>query len=277
MFRENVLTNDEIIDRIAGTMVPVAVDRWKAEDPRTAEARFLLPFLNQHPAEGSPCIYSPTGKVLGGFDGFNNMVPRMRTLIEESLNAFGPVAPREVKLVETHPFRGRGVMPDGSVSLAEYIRPSAASLAFMNTNTPVVSSVTLTAEQFAYFAPRQLVAGERWTLPDNVAKQLARVTSPMCYQHAPQPDWVTSVGIEAEVLSIEDGIARLGYQGRIESEHRVAGQLVSVQAADLTGEGVYDCQTDSLCSVLFVGAGELKWPEAPEKLVDFDLLVEWTR
>ena len=85
MFRENVLTKDDIIHRIASTMVPVAVDRWKAEDPKTKEAQFLQPFLKKHPAQGSPCIYSPDGIVLGGFQGFNDMAGRTKTLIEAAL------------------------------------------------------------------------------------------------------------------------------------------------------------------------------------------------
>lgn len=276
MFRENVLTNDEIIDRIARTMVPVAVDRWKAEDPRTAEAHFLQPFLKRHPPQGSPCIYAPDGKVLGGFRGFDRMAARTKTMINDALAAFGPVTPREVKPAETHPYRGKRTMPDGSVRLAEYVRPSAAALAHMNTETPVISSVTLTREKFARFAPRQAAVGARWTLPDAVARKLSRITSPMCYQHAPQPDWVTSVRIRAEVRSIANGVAQVRYHGRIASEHRVAGQLISVQEADLTGKGLVNLQDHSIRSLQLIGTGRLTWPEAPEKLVTFDSLVEWT-
>ena len=41
MFRENVLTQDEIIDRIASTMVPVALDYQKFENPRSKESQLL--------------------------------------------------------------------------------------------------------------------------------------------------------------------------------------------------------------------------------------------
>jgi hypothetical protein len=277
MFRENVLTQDDIIDRIASTMVPVAVDRWKAEDPTTREAQFLRPFMKNHPAQGSPCIFAPDGRFLGGFHGYGDMAGRTRKLLDDALKAFGPVKPREAAALETHPYRGKGVMPDGGVSLAAYLRPSDASLAYLNTRTPVVSSVSLTEKEFTALAPRQAVVGERWKLPDAVARRFSRVTSPLCRQHAPEPDWVTGVEIHAEVRAIKDGMAWLHFDGRIASEHQVRAQTISVQATKLTGEGVYDIEATAMRSVLLVGSGTLRWPEAPEKIVAFDVLVEWAR
>ena len=159
MFRENVLTKDEIIDRIASTMIPVAVDRWKAEDPKTKEAAFLQPFLKKNPAKGSPCIYSPEGKVLGEFQGYD--FGRMKQVIDDALKAFGPVKPRKVKPVEIHPYRGKGMMRDGSVSLAEYVRASDESLGFFDAKSPVISSVTLTEKELRAFAPQETVVGAK--------------------------------------------------------------------------------------------------------------------
>ncbi len=274
MFRENVLTNDEIIDRIATTMVPVAVDRFKAEDPKTKEAKFLQPFLKKNPAKGSPCIYSPEGKVLGGFEGYD--FGRMKQLIDDSLKAFGPVKPREVKPVETHPYRGKGVMRDGSVCLAEYVRTSDESLRHFNFKSPVVSSVTLLEKEFRVFAPQKPVVGAKWAVPESAAKRLARVTSPACYQHAPQPDWVTDVRIDAEVQAIKDGTALLRYDGRISSAHPVRGKTISDQETKLTGYGVYDLKAKQMRSLLLVGSGTLRWPDDTEKrVITFDALVEW--
>ncbi len=273
MFRENILTQDAFIDRIASTMIPVAVDRRKTEDPRTMEAQFLQPLLKKNPAKGSPCIYSPEGKVLGGFEGWD--FGRMKQVIDDALKAFGPVEPRKVKPVETHPYRGKGMMRDGSVSLAEYIRASDNALSFMNAKSPVISSVTLSAKEFRAFAPQDAVVGANWALPDEVAKRLSRITSPLCAQHAPQPDWVTGVRLNAEVRTVKDGAAWLRYEGEISSTHRVASKTVSVQETKLTGEGVYDLKTKSMRSVLLVGSGTLRWPEAPEQLVTSDALVEW--
>ena len=275
MFRENVLTKDEIIDRIASTMVPVAVDRWKAEDPKTREAQFLQPFLKRNPAKGSPCIYSPEGKVLGEFHGFD--FARMKNVIDDALKAFGPVEPRKVKPVEIHPYRGKGVMRDGSVSLAEYVRVSEESLGFFNAKSPVISSVTLSERELGAFASQNPVVGAKWAVPESVAKKLARITSPACYQHAPQPDWVTGVRIDAEVQAIKDGAAWLRYEGRISSAHPVRDKTVSDQETKLTGYAEYDLKTKQLRRLLLIGSGTLRWPEDPKKIVTFDALVEWVR
>jgi hypothetical protein len=273
MFRENILTDDEIIDRIASTMVPVAVDRVKAEDPKTKEAKFLQPFLKKNPAQGSPCIYSAEGKVLGAFQGYD--WGRMLPLINESLKAFGPVKPREVKPVETHPHRGKGVMRDGSVSLAEYIRTSEEDLKSVHPKSPVISSVTLSEEEFRAFAPQEANVGARWALPNDVAKKLSRASSPLCYQHAPQPDWVTDVRLNAEVQAFKEGAAWVRYEGRIASAHRVRGTTVSDHEVELTGYGVYDLKAKRMRSLLLVGSGSVRWPEDPKKRVTFDALVEW--
>ena len=277
MFRENVLTRDEIIDRIAATMVPVALDYQQVLNPDTPEAKFLRPLLAQRDQDQGLWIFSPDGRVLGGFVGFGDMVGQTQKTIEDALAAFGPVKPRRVAPVDTQPHRGRGVLPDGSVCLAEYLRTSDDALVFMNAKSPVISSVTLSAREFRAFAPPAAVAGTKWTLPDDVAQRLARISSPMCYQHAPQPDWVTGVRITARVQTIGNGTARIEYAGHIASEHRVRGELVSAQETKLSGEGLYDVGTGRMQSVLLIGAGTLHWPEAPERIVEFDALVEWER
>ncbi len=282
MFRENVLTKEDIIDRIASTMIPVAVDARKVADLKSQEARFLRPLLQQRTQDqGSPCIFSPDGKLLGcfsdHFSGHGDMAGRTRKVIEGALQAFGPVKPRNSRAVERRPQRGKGIMSDGSVCLAEYVRASDKSLAFMNTKSPVISSVTLSGKDFSAFAPHETVVGAKWPLPEEVAKKLCRITSPMCAQHAPQPEWVTDVRLNAEVRTIKDGAAWLAYEGGISSAHRVGSAIVSVQETKLTGEGVYDLKTKKMRSVLLVGEGTLRWPEAPKKLVTFDALVEWVR
>ncbi|HUG93160.1 MAG TPA: hypothetical protein VML55_20125 [Planctomycetaceae bacterium] len=275
MFRENVLTQDEIIDRIGSTMVPVALDYQTIRDPASRESRFLRPLMKQRKQEQGLWILTPEGQVLGGFAGFGDMVGQTKKVIEDALEAFGPLEPRRAKAAPIQPYRGRGVSPDGSVCLAECIRTSDDALGFVNARSPVISSVTLSDRAFRAFAPRRAVVGAKWTLPEDVAKQLARTSSPMCYQHAPQPDWVTDVRIAAVVRRVDEGVARLSYEGRIASSHRVGRTTVSVQETELTGEGVYDLKTGTMQSVLLIGSGRLRWPEAPEKVVTFDALVEW--
>lgn len=275
MFRENVLTQDVIIERVASTMVPVALDYQKVLDSRSKEAQFLRPLMRQRNQQQGVWIFSPEGKALGGFEGFGDMVGQTRRIIEDALRAFGPVKPREAMAVDTHPYRGKGVMRDGRVCLAECIRTSDEALRFVHAKSPVISSVTLSEQEFSAFAPPEAVVGAKWALPESVAKRLSRISSPLCYQHAPQPDWVTDVRLNAEVRTIKEGAAWLAYEGGLSSAHRVRGKNVSVQETELTGEGVYDLKTKRMVSLFLVGSGTLRWPEAPEKRVTFDALVEW--
>ena len=122
MFRENVLVNAKIINRVSETMIPVALDYQKVLDRQTRESRFLLPLMKQRNQEQGLWIFSPEGKSLGGFEGFGDMVGQMKRVIEGALKTFGPVAPRRVVKLQTHPYRGKGFRTNGSVCLAEYVR-----------------------------------------------------------------------------------------------------------------------------------------------------------
>jgi hypothetical protein len=271
MFRENVLTKPQIIDRITSTMVPVAVDFQKVQDTTSRESRFLKPMMEQRKQDQGVWIVSPDGKALGGFIGFGDMAGRMKQVIDDALEAFGSVEPRRTAPADTHPHRGKGVMADGSVCLAEYVRRYGNTL-HQTTTSPVISSLTLSAKQFAALAPPEAAEGAQWTLPDDVAKRFCRLTSPLCYQHAPQPGWVTRVRIDARVREIKDGVARLTYEGAIASRQG----RISEQETRLRGEATYDVTANRMRSVLIVGSGTLVWSEAPDQPVTFHALAEWT-
>ncbi len=274
MFRENVLVRDDIIERIAGTMIPLALDYQKVINRRSEESRFLLPLMKKKGDKQGVWIFSPKGRVLGGpFSGFGNMVQKTKGLVENALRHFGPVTARRRNVVATHPYRGKGVKSDGSVCLAEYVRRRDRD----KIRSPVISSVVLSKKDFKAFAPEKVADGAEWTLPNSVAKRLCRIASPMCYQHAPQPDWVKVVSIKARVSRIQNGLAVLRYEGKMSSQRLMKrGKLLSEQELTLEGEGVYDVGAKRLRSLRIVGSGTFRWPEeAPSKTVLFDALVEW--
>lgn len=276
MFRENVLVNEEIIQRIATTMVPIALDYEKIQDAQSPEARFLRPLMKQRNQEQGVWIFAPDGKALGGFIGFGDMVGKTKGALDSSLKAFGPVTPRKAAAANTHPHRGLGVRPDGSVCVAEYVRRTRGGLG-NHAKAPVISSVTLSEKEFKALAPARPVAGARWEIPAEVAKRFSRLTSPLCYQHAPQPGWVKTARLAAEVRSVEGGTASIGYEGALASTHvGGGGKTISEQEVKLTGEGVYDVKTGKMRSVLIVGSGTVRWPEAPDKPASFDALAEWS-
>lgn len=280
MFRENVLVNDQIIERIASSMIPIALDIQTAFDAESKQARLLQPMIRPGRPRGLSnerdqgiWILSPTGEVLAGPGvGFGDMIGETNDIIDQALHAFGPVERRTVRAKETHPYRGRGVMSDGSVTLAEVVRNRDAGSAV---TAPVISGVVFTREEFETLAPRQPVVGTRWDVPEAVAKRFCRITSSFAYQHAPQPDWVTGVQISAEVRMVKDGVAWLDYAGTISSTDRRL-RWENSSHVELTGEGVYDIAAKQMRSVIIVGAGVHRTEEFPDAPVEFDTLIEWT-
>lgn len=279
MFRENVLNHPDVIDRLARRMVPIAVNYETVQDSLSPESQFLRPLMKQRPErrdEQGVWIFSPQGQVLGGFVGFGDMLGRTKEEIDRALEAGAntKLAEREVEVV--HPFRGKDVRQDGSVSLAEYVRRRDRG-PHLHTTSPVISTITLSAKELRALAPPEPVVGTKWSLPGPVAKRFCRLTSPMCYQHAPQPDWVSGAHLEAKVRSIRDGQARVRYEGTLISVHRSGiGKKISEQKVALEGEGIYDVKAQQMRALMFVGSGTLKWPEAPDAIVTFDALAEWT-
>jgi hypothetical protein len=271
MFRENVPAKPEIAGRIAATMVPVAVDFRTFQDPRSEESRFLTPLVKQRDQDQGVWIFSPEGKALGGFVGFGDMAAQTRKVIDDALAAHGDVAARTVEPAEMHPHRGRGRTPEGGACLAQYVRRWGNTL-FSHGSSPVISSVALSAAELRELAPPKVVVGTRWTVPEAVTRRFCRLSSPLCFQHAPQPDGVTAASIEGRVASIDGAGARLVYTGRIASTHRG----ISEQEVRLEGEGSCDVNGAALRSLLIVGSGSLVWKEAPDKPATFDALAEWT-
>jgi hypothetical protein len=169
--------------------------------------------------------------------------------------------------------RGKGIRADGSVSLAEYVRRRDRD----KIKSPVISTVNLSGKEFAHFGPSKAALGETWLVPDAVAKKFCRAASPMCYQHAPQPEWVKDINLKARVMKVEDGRATLAYEGKLSSERLWQnGKVLSAQELTLRGEGVYDLATKKIQSLLILGSGSFCWPEEnPDKQIPFDALIEW--
>ena len=271
MFRENVLVKDDVIDRISKTMVPVAMDYEIVQKNASPEARFVNRLVGSEGHTAGVYIFSPDGKKLGSGVSFGNMRVKTLRMIAASLEKFGPVEPRKFEAIDLNPYRGIGVRPDGSVRLAEYVRQRDR----LKIKSPVISSVRLSAKEFQAFAPRSATSGKVWTVPESVAKKLCRVASPMCYQHAPQPDWVKAVTLKAKVGTISNGLMKVSYQGTMSTQRVLRGRAFSAQEVTLNGEGVYDLSERKMRSLLIVGSGTMRWLQGSTKPLAFDALIEW--
>lgn len=273
MFRENVLVRDDIIARVSETMVPVALDYQKVLDRKSRESRFVRSMIKGDGDIQGVRIIAPDQKILGSFSGFGDMAGKTKRMIDDALEEFGSVEKRRVPEGQADPARGVGFRSDGRVCLAEYVR----RLDRDKIKSPVISNIPLSKTEFMRFAPPKPAVGETWTVPDAVAKKFCRAASPMCYQHAPQPEWVKSVILKGRVLGFENGLAKLGYEGKLSSERIWQGdKILSQQEMTFQGEGLYEPASGEIRSLVMVGSGTFRWPEEdPDKLVPFEALVEW--
>ena len=273
MFRENVLTKDDVIDRISKTMVPVAINYERVQRGNSPEARFVRRLLGAEGDRQGVYIFSPSGRMLASGVSFGDMKAKTHRMIDKAFGSFGPVQPRLVEKIQLNPYRGKGIRSDGSVRLAEYVRRLDKS----NISSPVISSVVMSKDEFRTFAPVTAVKDAQWSIPISIAKKLCRVASPMCYQHAPQPSWVTGVTLTATVESVQDGKVRISYTGKLAAQRVIRGSAFSRQEVTFRGEGVYDSSHGRMEELLIVGSGQIRWLEEDTPPAPFDALVEWKR
>ena len=273
MFRENVLTKDDVINRISKAMVPVAVNYESVQKGNSPEARFVRRLLGAEGDRQGVYIFSPSGKMLASGVSFGDMRAKTHRMIDKALGSFGSFQPRSVEKIQLNPYRGKGIRPDGSVRLAEYVRRLDKS----NISSPVISSVVMSEDEFRTFAPLKAVKDAQWSIPIPIAKKLCRVASPMCYQHAPQPSWVTGVTLKGAVESVQDGKIRISYTGKLAAQRVIRGSAFSRQEVALRGEGIYDSGDGRMQELLIVGSGQIRWLQEDTPPAAFNALVEWKR
>jgi hypothetical protein len=195
-------------------------------------------------------VVAPDGRVLGGMSAEVDGQPSDRVgngpgapfrpnprfadavlvLLGRTLREFGPVAPRDVK-PQPLAFRGAGVRPDGGVRLVVYSRA----------DNGLVFSVPLTQGEWSAFTPPQLAAGQRWSLPEAVARQFAPVLSPYAdTRFRPRPAEATRAELHAVVEAVDAAQAQIRLSGRWEVDWVHDGTEHSTGAATAEGLLVYD-------------------------------------
>jgi hypothetical protein len=198
-------------------------------------------------------IVSPDGKVLASLHDFkstkdNEKVRETLAVINRGLQAFGPIKPRPPTAGMGIPFRGVEFRPDESVTLAVYVR------AYDNGRPlprPVQDSFTLSAKDFRELAPPATKVGTQWTVPKEVARNLARCLSPGSDQSTmPRPEEVTSVELRGRVRAVVQNEAWIGYQGHIKASHVYEGKRNHGESR-IRGLASYNFQTKKMMFVSF--------------------------
>jgi hypothetical protein len=271
------LSDDAVIQRVSANLVPVAVNLYKTRNAPDAGGKLFRSVQRQKDQYQGIWIVSPDGKVLAGHHNIKDhktWALEVLTTIDEGLQSFGHVEPRQVEVTEQLPFRGQGVQSDGSVSLAIYTR----CLHNGKSDGPaVLDSLTLGAEEWAAFAGEIERAGAEWIIPDRVTRKLCRVLSPSSDQSTmPHPEEVTRAEGNAIVREIREGVAWIEYRGRIDASHLYEGKT-SHGTARLSGWGLLDLSTKKLKSVRLIFDGTHRAAPPWDSPRQIGAIVEWNR
>jgi hypothetical protein len=276
-----------VIRLVAASFVPVALNLYKVRAAKDDAGKFFRAVQKQRPAQYQGVyIVSPAGKVLSS-QGSEPAKPKSWTkdLLDVSnagLKAFGKVAPRKVKVPNPLPFRGAGVRPDGSVSLAVYLRTMLLGMNRAGFGGVAIDTIPLSAKEFAALAPKKLKAGATWDVPVAVGRRLSRLLSPSSDQSGlARPEEVTAVTLTGKVESIKKGIAYLTYEGSIKGTHSYPfephkGKKTRGKAA-LEGVGACDVKTGRLLSFTLLGECAYRHFPPGDYWMKFRAVVEWQR
>ena len=268
-----------MIRRISTEFVPVAVNLYKVRRAKDAGGDLFRSVQRQKDQYQGIWIVSPEGRVLAGHHDIKNHKTWSQEILETidgGLRAFGSVSPRRAKRENPLPYRGRGVKPDGSVSVAVYVRSmlgggsdSAPSVvdgkdhwkwagALRPDGPPVIDSLALSPKEWSTLTPPRLEAGSEWAVPEAVARKFSRALSPSSDQSTmPRPEEAKVAELKAIVESVGKGQARIRLTGRWATEHTY-NRKPSYGWASAEGIAVYDIEKKALERVLLVFSGAFK-------------------
>jgi hypothetical protein len=124
----------------------------------------------------------------------------------------------------------------------------------------MLDSVTLEATEWAHFAPPgEKGSAPEWTLPESVARKLARSLSPGDSSGVCRPEDFREAELKAKVESIEGTSARIRLSGTWKAEGFYGGERDRPFSARSTADGIaiYDVEKKSMRSFLLVFSGRV--------------------
>jgi len=273
----------------------VALNLYKIREAKGPTGDFFRSVYRQKPQYQGLWVVAPDGKALASHQETKDLKEWPRKVLadlDRGLEAFGPVKPRALRdagasaYAESLPHRGRGVQPDGRVTLALYnkyviVRDLQRDPPRDALGATVLDSISLKAEEWSALAPPSALAGSTWTVPEPVARQfypLLSVSSVLLRD----PSEVTSVRLAGKVDAVRDGIASLTYEGEIAGTHHGTrnegkeGNKISSEAKLLAGVGSYDVKRRKMLSLTLVFDGlSRNWAPYDNPPTRFGAVVEW--
>lgn len=201
--------------------VPVAVNLYKIRDDKTEVGDFFRSVQKQKPQYQGVWIIADDGKVVAAHGTFKSEKTRTQEVLDvldSALRGQVDKQPRAYEWKPAKPHRGQGVMENGSVNLAIFVR-------FVFSGKPsgpgAFDSITFEAKDWAKFAPPEARMGLKWDIPDDIAKQFCKCLSAKSDQtNVARPAEVKEIELRGEVQSIQGDLATIGYSGKISAVHQ---------------------------------------------------------
>jgi hypothetical protein len=289
------LSDPAVVRLISTSFVPVALDQQTAWRDKGEAHDFVESVQNRtKPAQYQGLwVVTSDGAVLATAGrGHQASAPWEKTVLadlEAGLKKFGPVAPRRAGPANSRPYRGIGVHPDGSVTLAVtdrliFVQDRRRQLRAGDFGEVTPDHVDLTAAEWSALSPPDVNAVSPWTIPEAVGRRffplLGHVTEP--FRH---PEDVTEVQLEGRVVAVRDGIASLVFGGQMAgivhgTKSLMQGHELSTTMRMIGGVGSYDIRAGQMLSLTWVCDGDfLGWhrPSAHVSPFRFGTVVEWRR
>jgi hypothetical protein len=194
--------------------------------------------------------------------------------IDKGLAAFGPVKPRQVPAGTTIPYRGVDFRPDGSATLAVYVRQFHGGKALA---PPVHDSLTLTEKELKSLTPPAFKVGTKWDVPKEISSRLSRCLSPSSDQSTmPRPEEVTSIELRGRVRAVMQNEAWIGFTGQIKASHLYLGKRNHGEAK-ITGLASYNFETKKMMFVSLVLEGTFRSFPPYDEVLPIAAVAQWVQ
>ncbi len=257
----------------------MALNLYKIRAAKDAAGDFFRAVQKQKSNYQGFWIATPEGRLLAAHQEFKDHKSWTREVLETleaALQAFGPVAARNVKPVDPLPHRGVGLQPDGNACLSVYF---CVLYRGKREAPPMIDSILLTPADLAALAPPAPAPGAEWAVPEAVARKFSRAISASSdTSQMPDPEDVREVELKGVVESVEGRTARVRLRGRWEAT-RVSkhDERKRPTTSSSKAEGLLTCDvgTKAVTSLLLVFNGTWRNVAPYDQPVASAAVVEW--